>query len=73
MDSEIGSLPIADLQWLLASAVKFRFADFTVHKCSGWWEVYQQKEGFQKNPNHPDTERYCFTLEEAITFVRLRL
>lgn len=69
-----GSLPISDLIWLLTSAVKFKFGIFTVHRCADWWEVHHEKNGFQKNPKRPASnvigDSYCFTLTEAIQFVK---
>lgn len=73
----IGSIPISDLMWLLNSATKFKFEQFTVQKCAGWWEVHQEKDGFQKNPKHLNTGRignnYCFSLVEALEFVKAKL
>lgn len=72
-----GSLPISDLMWMLTAASRFKFGAFAVQKCVGWWEVNEERVGFLKNPKRIDSQvtgdSCCFTLTEAIEFVKSRL
>jgi len=59
-------------QQLLSHSIRFRFNDFEIKKCNGWWEVWDIiKAQFVPNPNqeYDSACPYNFTKEEAIAYV----